>query len=121
MPVIVIESRHLHTPDEKGGGPGGARGGGGTSPKEEDVHEVHPVLRQRLTPKDKCWQTEAYTVVEECDRCTGESERVGQGRREARRDSWLILMEQMCFLGTLVCLHKSNFKKKLGFEEHMNT
>lgn len=49
--VIILESRHLHTPDE-------------------DVHEQHPVLKEKLSPNDKCWKTEEFIVVKECDLCT---------------------------------------------------
>ena len=75
MLIIVIESRHLHTPDEggSGGGRGGARGGRfGGEAEEEDVHESHPLLKEKLSPEDKCWKTEPFAVVEECDLCTGE-------------------------------------------------
>ncbi len=112
MLVIVIESRHLHTLDEKGGSPGGAGGGSGAFSKEEDVHEVHPVLRQRLTPKDKCWQTEPYAVVEECDRCTGESGEWGREEERPARTVGSFLWNKYVFYA-LVCLHKNNFKKTL--------
>ena len=74
MLIIVIESRHLHTPDEggSGGGRGGARGWRFGGEAEEDVHESHPLLKEKLSPEDKCWKTEPFAVVEECDLCTGE-------------------------------------------------
>lgn len=52
--VIILESRHLHT-------------------LEEDIHDFHPVLKEKLSPGDKCWKTEQFAVVEECDLCSGES------------------------------------------------
>ncbi len=52
MLVIVLESRHLHTPDE-------------------DVHEAHPILKEKLKSEEKCWKKEKFTIVEECDKCTG--------------------------------------------------
>ncbi len=71
MLIIVIESQHLHTHDETGrAGPGGGPGGGGR-PGEPDVHDEHPVLKAKLSKADKCWKTEEYVVVQECDRCTG--------------------------------------------------
>ena len=53
--VIILESRHLHTPDEA------------------DVHEFHPVLKEKLSQDDKCWKTEQFEVVKECDLCTGKA------------------------------------------------
>jgi hypothetical protein len=50
--VIILESRHLHTPDEV------------------DVHEFHPVLKEKLSQDDKCWKTEEFKVIKECDLCT---------------------------------------------------
>ena len=54
--VIIIESQHLRTP----------------GPDADDVHDRHPILRERLSPNDTCWKTEEYNVVEECDVCTRE-------------------------------------------------
>ena len=56
MLVIILESRHLHTPDET-----------------KDVHDHHPVLKEKLSPGDKCWQTEPFQIVKPCDLCTGKS------------------------------------------------
>ena len=53
--VIILESRHLHTPDEA------------------DVHEFHPVLKEKLSQDDKCWKTEQFEVVKECDLCSGKA------------------------------------------------
>lgn len=49
--VIILESQHLHTPDE-------------------DVHEHHPVLKERLSPDDKCWKNEEFVIIRPCDLCT---------------------------------------------------
>ncbi len=35
------------------------------------MHDYHPVLKERLSPDDKCWKTEEAVIVEECDLCTG--------------------------------------------------
>lgn len=51
--VIILESRHLHSPSD-----------------EVDVHEEHPVLKERLSPGDKCWKTEEFAILEPCDLCT---------------------------------------------------
>ncbi len=68
--IIILESSQLHTPDE-------------------DVHELHPVLKEKLSPNDKCWQTEEFEVIRGCDLCTKEeifSQEpvvcVAQGRKE---------------------------------------
>jgi hypothetical protein len=53
--VIILESRHLSA----------------TSSEDEDVHDHHPVLKEKLSPGDKCWQTEEFVVREQCDLCTG--------------------------------------------------
>ena len=29
------------------------------------------VLKEKLSPDDKCWKTEEYDVIKECDLCTG--------------------------------------------------
>ncbi len=63
----MIESRHLHIPDGKGGS-------SSSSFAPYDVHEEHPVLRERLSEEDKCWKKEPFEIVEECDRCTGKNE-----------------------------------------------
>jgi hypothetical protein len=36
------------------------------------VHEFHPVLKEKLSPNDKCWKNETFDVVKECDLCTGQ-------------------------------------------------
>lgn len=51
--VIILESRHLHTPDET-----------------KDIHDHHPILKEKLSPGDKCWQTEPFQIVKACDLCT---------------------------------------------------
>ncbi|XP_059082189.1 protein JTB-like isoform X2 [Tigriopus californicus] len=53
--VIILESRHLHTPDEA---------------EAHDIHDHHPILKELLSPDDKCWKTEPFQVVEPCDLCS---------------------------------------------------
>ena len=55
--VIILESRHLHTSDEK---------------EASDIHETHEVLKKKLSPGDKCWKTEPFDIEKECDLCTEE-------------------------------------------------
>jgi hypothetical protein len=50
--IIILESHHLHTQDE-------------------DVHELHPILKKQLTLDDKCWKTEEFTIIRQCDLCSG--------------------------------------------------
>ena len=38
----------------------------------QDIHDTHPVLKEKLKEKDKCWLKETYSVTEECDVCTPE-------------------------------------------------
>ena len=38
---------------------------------EEDIHNLHPELKSKLTPGDKCWQNETIDILEKCDLCTG--------------------------------------------------
>ncbi len=52
--IIIYESGQLHTPDE-------------------DVHDLHPILKQKLSPGDKCWKTEEYQILQKCDLCSGNS------------------------------------------------
>ena len=52
--VIILESVHLHTPDES----------------FSDIHETHHVLKEKLSPRDKCWQNETFDIIEACDLCT---------------------------------------------------
>lgn len=51
--IIILESRHLHTDDFF------------------DIHELHPELKSGLTPNDKCWKNESFSIEEKCDLCTG--------------------------------------------------
>jgi len=39
---------------------------------QEDIHESHPLLKKELTAAEKCWTTETYNVVTECDLCSKE-------------------------------------------------
>ena len=55
--IIILESSHLHTLEQNNPG--------------NDIHEVHPVLKAHLSPGDKCWKTEEFTIVTPCDLCTG--------------------------------------------------
>jgi hypothetical protein len=51
--VIIVESTHLRS-------------------HEVDIHESHPILREKLTPVDKCWTREKVEVIEACHLCTKE-------------------------------------------------
>ena len=51
--IIILESRHLHTDEFT------------------DIHELHPELKSGLTPNDKCWKNETFSIEEKCDLCTG--------------------------------------------------
>ena len=35
-----------------------------------DIHDTHPVLKEKLKDKDKCFTKENYEVIEECEVCT---------------------------------------------------
>ena len=50
--IIILENRNLHT-------------------LEEDIHDWHPDLKAKLTPDDKCWKNESFTILEKCDLCSG--------------------------------------------------
>ena len=54
--VIILESRHLHTPDE--------------TSEASDIHETHHLLKEKLSPDDMCWKTEPFEVVKNCDLCS---------------------------------------------------
>ena len=54
--VIILESSQLRSNSED----------------FQDIHETHPVLKEKLKEKDKCWLKETYTVTEECDVCSPE-------------------------------------------------
>ena len=38
----------------------------------DDIHESHPLLKEKLKPADKCWKTEIYEIIEACEVCTKE-------------------------------------------------
>ena len=52
--IIILESSQLRSHQEE----------------IQDIHETHPVLKEKLRPEDKCWTKEKYMVMEECDVCT---------------------------------------------------
>jgi len=52
--IIILESSQLRSHQEE----------------IQDIHETHPVLKEKLRPEDKCWTKEKYRVIEECDVCT---------------------------------------------------
>ena len=54
--VIILESSQLRSNNED----------------FQDIHDTHPVLKEKLKEKDKCWLKETYSVTEECDVCTPE-------------------------------------------------
>eukprot|EP00092_Neocalanus_flemingeri_P001431 GFUD01001527.1.p1 GENE.GFUD01001527.1~~GFUD01001527.1.p1 ORF type:complete len:158 (+),score=28.81 GFUD01001527.1:97-570(+) len=39
---------------------------------QDDIHESHPLLKEKLKPEDKCWTTENYEIIEICEVCTKE-------------------------------------------------
>lgn len=51
--IIILENRNLHT-------------------LEEDIHDWHPDLKAKLTPDDKCWKNESFSILEKCDLCSGD-------------------------------------------------
>ena len=57
--IIILENRNLHT-------------------LEEDIHDWHPDLKAKLTPDDKCWKNESFTILEKCDLCSGKKLNVNQ-------------------------------------------
>ena len=52
--IIILESSQLRSHQEE----------------LQDIHETHPVLKEKLRPKDKCWMKEKFKVIEECDVCS---------------------------------------------------
>ena len=52
--IIILESSQLRSHQEE----------------LQDIHETHPVLKEKLRPEDKCWTKEKYVVIEECDVCS---------------------------------------------------
>ena len=60
--IIILESRHLsHIEDPRNSSNG----------FDDDIHESHPVLKEKLSSDDKCWKKEPFEIVKECDLCTG--------------------------------------------------
>lgn len=51
--IIILESKHLRA-------------------HEVDIHESHPILKEKMKPEHKCWQTQEFSVVEKCHTCTKE-------------------------------------------------
>jgi len=51
--IIILESSHLRS-------------------HQDDIHESHPLLKEKLKPADKCWTTENFETVEACETCTKE-------------------------------------------------
>ena len=54
--IIILESSQLRSKSED----------------FQDIHDTHPVLKEKLKDKDKCFTKENYEVIEECDVCTEE-------------------------------------------------
>ena len=54
--IIILESSHVRSNYED----------------FQDIHDTHPVLKQKLTEKDKCWTKESFKIVEDCDVCSEE-------------------------------------------------
>ena len=59
--IIILESRHLSHIENPVNSNNGFH----------DIHDSDPVLKEKLSPDDKCWQKEKFEIVEECDLCTG--------------------------------------------------
>ena len=36
------------------------------------LHDTHPVLKEKLKDKDKCWTKEKFEVIEPCEVCSEE-------------------------------------------------
>lgn len=51
--IIILESKHLRA-------------------HEVDIHESHPILKEKMRAEDKCWQNQEYSVIEKCHTCTKE-------------------------------------------------
>lgn len=58
--IIILESRHLSHIENPVNSNNGFH----------DIHDSDPVLKEKLSPDDKCWQKEKFEIVEECDLCT---------------------------------------------------
>ena len=54
--IIILESSQLRSHQEE----------------LQDIHETHPVLKEKLRPEDKCWTKEKFEVIETCDVCSPE-------------------------------------------------
>ena len=54
--IIILESSQLRSNSEE----------------FQDIHDTHPVLKEKLKEKDKCWVKENYSVIEQCDVCSQE-------------------------------------------------
>ena len=57
--IIILENRNLHN-------------------LEEDIQNWHPDLKAKLTPDDKCWKNESFSILEKCDLCSGKKLNVNQ-------------------------------------------
>merc|ERR1711864_16106 len=53
--IIILESTHLRTHRET---------------HKEDIHDSHPILKEKLKAADKCWIKETFEVVENCEVCS---------------------------------------------------
>jgi len=49
--IIILESSHLNS-------------------HEVDIHESHPILKEKMKPEEKCWNSGKYEVIEACHWCT---------------------------------------------------
>ena len=54
--IIILESSQLRSNNEE----------------FNDIHDTHPVLKEKLKDKDKCFTKENYEVIEQCEVCTEE-------------------------------------------------
>jgi len=59
--IIILESRVLSTIENPANSSNGF---------DDDIHENHPVLKEKLSPDDKCWKKEKFEIVKDCDLCT---------------------------------------------------
>ena len=54
--IIILESSQLKSNSEE----------------FQDIHDTHPVLKEKLKDKDKCWTKENFVVIEPCEVCSEE-------------------------------------------------
>ena len=73
--VIILESSQLRSNNED----------------FQDIHDTHPVLKEKLKEKDKCWLKETYSVTEECDVCTPE-----EVSTDGSKEDWTSSSVELC-------------------------